>query len=146
MAWAWAWRIDGRRKWAAILSALVDRSSIEFPCEIIVRSERTPIQGWRRAKFHAACSDLAPHWNMAPGEVKQKVKEDFYGAEVMIEKSRLSEAEVAEFQRLLSKIGPYTVVVQSSEDSDDEEYGRLVDHLYLMAADSGVELPDRRMR
>lgn len=146
MAWGYRWRIDGWPKWKAILGALLERAAIEFPCEIIVRAERIPIAGWRRNLFHAMVSEVAPHWGLSPAEAKLRVKTDFYGAEVPIEPGRLTAEEVFELQRLLRKVGRYDVKVQSSEDSDDEEYERLCEHLILMAAESGFVISDRRPR
>lgn len=148
MAWERRFRIASREKWLTILAALREMSVnfSEHPAQLIVRSERIPIQGWRRRLFHAVCSDVAPLWGVSPGEAKERVKTDFYGAEIVAEKGRLEPDEVIEFQRLLSKLGHYTLVLQSSEDSDDEEYARLVEHLYQMAAESGFHIPDRRTR
>lgn len=148
MAWARRWRIDSRWKWTTILRALLDMA-VDFerhPTELIVRPERRPIEGWRRRLFHAACAELAPHWGLTPGETKTKVKEDFYGTEVIVQRGRLTAEELIEFKRLLDKLGHYQIVVQSTEDSDDEEYERLTDHLYLMASESGFPLADRRTK
>ncbi len=148
MGWGQRWRIDSREKWLRILGALADRmiDFAEHPADLILREPRVEKEGWQRNLFHAVCADIAAHWGLSPGETKRKIKESFYGAEVEIEAGKLTEKEVAEFQRLLRKIGPYEVVVQSSEDSDYDEYNRLTDHAYVMAADSGVRLPDRRLR
>ncbi len=148
MAWQLRRRIDGRGKWLAILSALRDLSIdfARYPCELVVRSERVEKTPADRGQFHAACADLAPLWGETPGAVKQKVKEDFYGADVVIEKGVLTPEETQELGRLLSKLGHYSVVVQSSEDSDQEEYRRLIAHLYQMAAESGHQLIDRRTK
>lgn len=148
MAWQLRRRIGARGKWLAILSALRD-ISIDFertPCELIVREARVEKNHGDRKLFHAACSDLAPHLGLTPGETKTKVKEDFYGAEVVIPGGRLSPEELATFKRLLDKVGHYDVVVQSSEDSDQEEYRRLIDHLYQMASEGGIQLADRRTK
>jgi hypothetical protein len=148
MAWQRRWRIDSQGKWLAILRALTGLGwdFAARPCELLVRTERVEKTEGQRRLFHAVCADLAPHWGMTPEGVKAKVKEGFYGGEVHIGPGRLTEDEVATFMRLLAKVGPYTVVVQSSEDSDREEYGRLIDHAYQMAAESEVYLADRRTR
>lgn len=148
MAWQLRRRIDGRGKWLAILSALRD-ISIDFarsPCELIVREARVEKTTGDRKLFHGACADLAPHLGLTPGETKTKVKEDFYGSEVVIAGGRLTPDELATFKRLLDKVGHYDVVVQSSEDSDQEEYRRLIDHLYQMASELGFQLADRRTK
>lgn len=148
MSWARRWRIDSRGKWRAILTALIDMS-VDFarnPCELIVRNVREEKTHGDRKLFHAVCADIAPHWGMTPGATKTKVKEDFYGATVSIEPGRLSTEELVAFKRLLDKLGHYEVVVQSSEDSDREEYCRMIDHAYQMAAESEIQIPDRRTR
>lgn len=148
MSWLRRFRIDSREKWARILGALADLSVdfSRFPAELIVREERVEKEDWQRRHFHAVCADIAPHWGLSPGDTKRKVKESFYGAEVEIERGKLTPDEVVEFQRLLRKIGPYEVVVQSTEDSDREEYNRLIDHAYMMASEDGLRLADRRVR
>jgi len=146
--WLRRWRIDSRDKWQRLLRALADMT-VDFaqhPAELIVRAEKEPIPGWARRMFHAVCAEVAPHWGLTPAATKTRVKEDFYGAEVYIEKGKLTDDEVLKFKALLDKLGHYEVVIRSSEDSDADEYVRLVDHAYLMAADSGLHLADRRQR
>lgn len=148
MSWGSRWLIDSREKWERILRALAE-SSIDFErhhAELIFRDERVEKPDWARRLFHAICADLAPHWGISPAAVKARVKENFYGAEVLIGEGKLTADEVIELKRLLDKIGFYEVVVRSSEDSDADEYRRLTDHAILMAADDGVLIPDRRKR
>ena len=148
MSWLRRWRIDSRAKWATLLRALLDMQ-VDFaqhPSELIVREEREPIPGWARKMFHAVCAEIAPHWGLTPAQVKTRIKEDFYGAEFQIERGKLTDDEILTLQRLLNKMGPYELVIRSSEDSDGPEYVRLVDHAYLMAADSNLHLADRRRR
>lgn len=148
MAWARRFRIGSREKWVAILRALASMS-VDFtkhPAELVFRSEREEKTHGDRKLFHAACADIAPHWGLTPGQTKSKVKEDFYGVEVIVEPGRLTDAEMVAFKGLLAKLGHYEVVVQSSEDSDREEYIRLIDHAYQMAAESGANVTDRRTR
>lgn len=146
--WLRRWRIDSRSKWATLLRALLDMQ-VDFaqrPAELIVREEKEPIPGWARRMFHAVCAEIAPHWGLTPAAVKARVKEDFYGAEVHIGHGKLTEEEVLTLKRLLDKVGHYEVVQRSSEDSDADEYVRLVDHAYMMAAESDLHLADRRRR
>lgn len=99
-----------------------------MPCELVFRSERVEKTAGQRNLFHAVCSDLAPHFGLTPGGMKLKVKASFYGIEIRDE------------------AGIYYAVVPSSEDSDREEYGRLIDHAYRMGAEQGFAVPDRRKK
>lgn len=128
MAWSRRWHIASRGRWVTILQALLTMD-VDFsrrPVELIareVREEKTPAQ---RKLFHAVCADIAPHWGLPPASVKMKVKALFYGVE------------------LKGLDGVYYALVPSSEDSDKEEYSRLIDYAYQLAAESGLYLSDRR--
>lgn len=98
----------------------------QHPTELIMRAEYRQKTDAQRKLFHAVCADVAPLWGLTPRAVKLKVKADFYGVEV------------------IDRDGVIVAVVPSSEDSDREEYSRLIDHTYQMAAESGFEIPDRR--
>ena len=128
MAWSRRWRIDSAEKWRTILRALIDMGMDlkRHPVELIVREERVEKTHEQRKLFHAVCSDLAPHFALSPGGMKLKVKASFYGVEIRDED------------------GVYYAVVPSSEDSDREEYSRLIDHAYQMGAEQGVVVQDRR--
>lgn len=104
----------------------MDIDFAKHPCELVVRSERVEKTDAQRALFHAVCADIAPLWALPPRAVKLRVKADFYGVEV------------------IDRDGVIVGVVPSSEDSDREEYSRLIEHAYQMAAESGHHIPDRR--
>lgn len=100
--------------------------SAAAPLEVSARTprkEKTPAQ---RKLFHAVCSDAAVELGLTPMQVKHAVKIDFYGEEVFVVK------------------GVHYAYVQDSEDSERDEYSRLIDHAYLWAAERGVVIPDRR--
>jgi hypothetical protein len=98
------------------------------PLEIIVREERIEKSNEQRKLFHAVCADLAPHLGLTPRACKLRMKADFYGVEVVNED------------------GVIVAVVPSSEDSDREEYSRLIDHTYQFAAEQSIALADRRTK
>jgi hypothetical protein len=149
VSWSRRWRIDSREKLARIMRALLE-TSIDLaarPCELIFREVRVEKEDWQRRLFHATCADIAPHWGLTPAETKDRIKQEFYGTDVIVQRGRLTNDEVLEFQRLLRKIGPHhQVVVQPSEDSDREEYDRLINYAYQMASESEINLPDRRRK
>lgn len=146
--WGLRWRILDKGKLLTIARALADMpiDFSRYPGELIFRNEREEKTDADRGRFHAICADIAPHWAETPGRVKEIVKIDFYGAEFFVGKGKLTEEEAIEFRRLLGKVGHYDLIIKSSEDSEREEYLRLTDHALLMAADSGVNIPDRRKR
>lgn len=129
--WTRRWHIASRARLHQVLSSIAHTMVSEAaPLELILRTQRLEKTGAQRALFHAICADLAPHMHMAPGAVKLKVKASFYGVEI-----RDPEAD-----------GVFYAVVPSSEDSDREEYSRLIDHAYQWAAEKGINIPDRRPR
>jgi len=128
MGFSLNWRISDRAKWQSRLRALLEMQFDPHyhPVELIVREirkEKTPDQ---RRLFHAICGDIAPQLGLTPGQTKQYIKEEFYGIETKI---------------VLGKLRHF---VQSTEDSDREEYSRLIDFAYQWAAEAGVVIPDRR--
>ncbi len=96
------------------------------PIEVVVREPRREKSGDQRRLFHAVCADIALELGLTPGQVKDAIKVDFYGEETFIIN------------------GVRYAHVQSTEDSDREEYSRLIDHAYQWSAENGVVIPDRR--
>ena len=129
MAWARRWRVDSRERLQAVLAGLT-RTLVDerAPLELILRTERREKTAPQRKLFHAVCADIAPLVGLTPGGAKLKIKASFYGVEIKGED------------------GVYYAMVPSSEDSDREEYSRLIDHAYLWAAEAGHNIPDRRPR
>src|SRR5688572_21628579 len=128
MAWAMRWRIDTREKLRSVVASLAGMLVGKQPLELILRTERVPIAGVQRRRFHAIAADIAPHVGMTPAQVKRHIKADFYGISLIWEN------------------GLYVEVIQSSEDSDSEEYERLTDHALQWASERGVFIPDRKPR
>lgn len=128
MAWQRRWRIESKEKWLRILRALIEMriDPGRKALELIVREEREEKTVAMRKLFHAVCADMAPHLGYTPGATKLRVKASFYGVEVKNED------------------GVYYALVPSSEESDREEYSRLIDHAYQYAANAGITLVDRR--
>ena len=102
--------------------------SARSPVELILREPRVEKSGDQRRLFHAVCADLAPHLGLTPGQTKEVVKEQFFGVEIR------------------TVLGVERRFVQSSEDSDREEYSRLIDFAYQLGAEQGIALADRRTR
>ena len=129
MAWTRRGRVDSRARLLAVLSALghtlVDQQA---PLEIILRTERKEKTHAQRKLFHAVCADIAPLVGLTPGGTKLKIKASFYGVEIK------------------GDDGVYYALVPSSEESDREEYSRLIDHAYQWAAEAGHHIPDRRTK
>ena len=130
MAWARRWRIDSREKWRQVLRALLE-FEVDFrrhPIELVAREERMEKTPDQRRLFHAVCADLAPQLGLTPGQAKQLVKAEFYGVD-----HKTVAGRTYEFTR-------------SSEDSDREEYSRLIDFAYQWGAENGIVIAERRTR
>jgi hypothetical protein len=126
--WSMRWRIDTREKLRSVVASIAGMLVGKQPLELILRTERVPIAGVQRRRFHAICADIAPHVGLTPGKVKLHVKADFYGLALVWENAIWVE------------------VIQSSEDSESEEYERLAEHALQWAAEKGVFIPDPRPR
>lgn len=113
------WRIDSREKFERVLRALkaFEPDFARYPCEVIIREELVPLSDRQRALFHAVCADAAPHFGQTPGQFKKDVKREYFGDG---------------FEHM------------STEDLSHEQYGQLIDTAYLVAAEGGVVIPDRR--
>jgi hypothetical protein len=94
--------------------------------EIIARSARREKTPEQRKLFHAICSDIGLEIGLTPGQVKAAIKEDFYGMDEFFVGNRRYRG------------------VQSSEDSDRDEYSRLIDYAYQWAAEREVHIRDWR--
>lgn len=96
------------------------------PAEIIIRPARREKTHDQRKLFHAICGDIGLEMGHTPGKVKMMVKQDYYGFEKI---------------RVGRRVYKY---VQSSEESDREEYSRLIDYAYQWAAEREILIQDRR--
>ena len=121
--------IDNRIRLAEVATELMRYPvEAERPLEVIVRTPRKEKTPEQRRLFHAICGDIGGTLGLTPGEVKSAIKQDFFGVDKV-------------------KIGGRVYdVVQSSEDSEREEYGRLIDYAYIWAADREVKVADRRSK
>lgn len=110
--------------------------SIDFsrhPVELVVREEvpeKTPRQ---RALFHAVCDEIGAILGYFPGEFKREVKRRYFGNPDAVEE-------------LLDALADLGRQEYSSEDLAYEQYGRLIDCAYLVAAELEIVVPDRRRR
>lgn len=119
MPWARRWRIDSTEKWRRILAALAGME-VDFrrrPVELIAREEIHEKTDRQRNLFHAVCDDVGTAVGYFPGEMKRVVKMVYFGDE---------------WERF------------STEDLDYEHYGNLIECAYSIAADLGINVPDRR--
>lgn len=135
MPWSRRWRIDSREKFERVLRALeaFEADFSRMPCEVIIREELQPLTDRQRGLFHAVCEDAAPHFGMSPGEFKAEVKRQYYGDEDMID-------------RLIALLRGVQSGKFSTEQLDHEHYGLLIDVAFLICAEAGVVIPDRRAR
>lgn len=120
MAWSRRWLITNRFRWKTILAALAELP-IDFRkkrIELIAREEVRPKSARQRALFHAVCSDLALEIGERPAKVKDDIKALYFGTD-------------DEYH---------------TEDLDHEQYGALIESTYAIAADLGIQLPDRRTK
>lgn len=121
MAWQRRWRILSKAKWLAILRAL-EEMPLEFrrrPLELIVREEPKDKTARQRALFHAVADDLGQQLGYFPGEMKRTIKQYYYGDG---------------WEKF------------STEALDHEHYGDLIECTYMIAAELGIYIPDRRTK
>lgn len=113
------WHIDSQEKWLRTLAALRDRARefSEHPIELIVRDWKRPKSDRQRKLFHAVCNDLGIELGYFPGEMKAEVKRRYFGD------------DWEEY---------------STEDLSHEDYGHLIECVYVLAAELGIFIPDRR--
>lgn len=134
MGFSRRWVIPTQDRLSQVLRLLGNvRVNTDTPMELIFRTEHAPKSPEQRRLFHAICSDIAKEMGLTPAEVKWKIKASFYGAELYKVKMR-------------DGTDAFWADVPSSEDSDKEEYSRLIDHAYRWAAENGVVIADRRAR
>ena len=100
------------------------------PVEIRIRTKVKTKSEEQRAWFHKCCQTLGDAIGEPMGHIKELVKQRVFGVDVV-------------------KIGKKSYVITSSSERDDDgelrstvDYGRLIDDLYLLAAEAGVALPD----
>lgn len=87
------------------------------PVEIIARTafvEKSPNQ---RNLFHAVCDEIGVQLGYFPGEFKEVVRRHYFG---------------------------FDARYFSTEDLDHEHYGHLIECTYMLAAELGINIPDRR--
>jgi len=100
------------------------------PVEIRIRTHTKTKSEEQRAWFHKCCQTLGDAIGEPMGHIKELVKQRVFGVDVV-------------------KIGKKSYVITSSSERDEDgelrstvDYGRLIDDLYLLAAEAGVALPD----
>lgn len=94
--------------------------------EIIIRPQRKEKTHDMRALWHAVMGEAAPHLGLTPGQTKQLIKQEFFGVDEKVVAGRRYE------------------FVQSSEESDRQEYSRLIDFTLQFLAEQGIHIQDRR--
>ena len=108
-----------------ILTSLPENKSME----IVIRQHRKTHNDEQRGGFHFLCQTLGDRLGYSKGEIKEMVKKCVYGVSQVIIGQRI-------FQ-----------VTESSEVNEDGElrdtldYSRLIDGIYLLAAEAGEVLP-----
>ena len=96
------------------------------PLEIIVKEPSRDKSHEQRKLFHAICAEAAPQLGLTPNETKQLIKSEFYGVETR------------------SIGGKNYSFVQSSEESDREEYERLIAFALQFLAEQGIVIQFRQ--
>ena len=127
--------IEPRRFWCdskARLRAVADeilRLDVgeERIAEIIVRPARKEKTTSQRGYWHVVLDELGVELGYTRGQMKEIIKQEYYGADVV----RLPSGQTYE-------------IVQSSEAEDREGYGRLIDFTLQVASEQGVTLRDPR--
>lgn len=113
-----------------VLIDLIRRSAQvlrEHPLEVIIRSPRKEKTATQRGLWHAIIGDIAKELGYTPAQMKQVIKTQYYGTDVI---------------KLPN--GLRVEVIQSSEDEDREGYARLIDFTMQLAAENGIIIQDRR--
>lgn len=118
---------NSRKRWLEVLSMLSNmliRQEDDLQLTVgPVRKEKTHTQ---RKLFHALCAEAGKGLGYTKGQVKAMVKIEHYGTDTMTTPSKKTYE-----------------VVQSSEDSDREDYSALIETLLRWAAENGVPLDVR---
>lgn len=78
----------------------------------------------QRKRFHAICADIGKEIGLTPGQVKEAVKQTYFG---------LDEFKVKD---------KWYRIVKSSEEADRMEYSALIDAAIQWGAEAGVVIPD----
>ena len=108
-----------------ILTSLPENKSME----IVIRQHKKTHNDEQRKGFHYLCQTLGDRLGYSLGEIKELVKKEVYGTHPITIGSRTVE------------------VTQSSEVNEEGElrdtldYSRLLDGVYLLAAEAGEVLP-----
>jgi len=130
MAWQRHWVIRSREQWAQVTNALAGFEVAPFiqrqPLELILRELYKPKTHSQRKLFHAICADMAPHFDLTPGDMKRLIMANYGGSDMR---------EIA---------GIWMHIVPSSEELEREEYSALIDSAFQLAAEAGKVVPDRR--
>lgn len=107
--------------------------------EIIIRPARREKSTAQRGLFHSLLAEFALHYGIAPREAKEWFKLDYYGEDSKKVRIRaLDKNGRRQWRTFVIK------TVQSTEDEDGPGYGRLIDYLYLWAAEKEIVLTERR--
>lgn len=128
MTWQRHWVIRDESRWTQVLKALL-LFRVDFtrhPVELIVRDLKKGITYEQRGLFHAVIADVAPFFDLTPADMKRLVMAKYAGAEMR---------EVA---------GIYMMIVPSTEDLSREQYSALIETTFQIAAEQGINVPDRR--
>ncbi len=107
--------------------------------EIVIRPARREKTPKQRGSLHFLLAEFALSYGISPGEAKEWFKRDYYGEDVRTIRVPAIDAHGRRrWKRLKIK------TVQSTEDEDRAGYARVIDYLYLWAAEKEVVLPELR--
>lgn len=119
---------NSREKLHRILSTLANLLiKPEDDWDLILSPHKRNKTHEQRKLFHALCAEVGKELGYSPGQVKEMVKEDYFGRDEIVTPS-----------------GKRYSVVKSSEDADRMEYSELIDHLIMWSAQNGFAVEDRR--
>lgn len=127
--------IESRRFWVSEKARLREIAELILhldvgecnAAEIIIRPPKKEKSTAQRGYWHVLLDDFAKSIGHSPREMKEIVKQEYYGSEVVT-----------------LPTGQKYEILPSSEDEDRAGYGRLIDFTLQMAAEQGISLQDPR--
>lgn len=94
--------------------------------EVIIRPHKDDQTAEQRGFFHVLVGLIAGELGYSPGDMKQVIKAECWGTHPVTVR------------------GITVEVIKSSAKADKDEYSRLIETAYRVAAECGIELPNPR--
>ena len=122
---------DDKHKESVKANALsfISNLSMDKSVEIIIRRYRKSHSDEQRGSFHFLCQVFGDRLGYTKGEIKEMVKKHVYGVRTVHVGSKCFEVTES------------SEVDENGEPRDTLDYGRLIEGIYILAAEVGEILP-----